>query len=256
MGFIRAVSDTISTVLLATVILTITMIIAGVTLYAMTLSSKRLEFEQMRTTYIALAQSISSMLSGGDFYSVIPTFETSFGYRDAGVIAVDSAEEQIAKLKCLILESRFTGLGVDGEKYFGPLGQDARVVSDARLIPSVYAIVERGATLLRLDTCRLLASFEVKSDPYEASRLIYFLTISFINLNTTIVQEGRTGDALVYARIEGDPVQYTWLGDGSLLRITFPDETVLNIRDLIEEYPGGTVRLDIIVYNLRVEVRV
>ncbi|MEM1834043.1 MAG: hypothetical protein QXO80_02370 [Thermosphaera sp.] len=77
MGFIRAVSDTISTVLLATVILTITMIIAGVTLYAMTLSSKRLEFEQMRTTYIALAQSISSMLSGGDFYSVIPTFETS-----------------------------------------------------------------------------------------------------------------------------------------------------------------------------------
>lgn len=231
------------------------MIIAGATIYAMVLSSKRLEFEQMRTTYIALAQSIGSMLTGSDFYASIPVFETSFGYKDIGTIMINSTGNVITRLNCRVLESRFTGLGIAGEKYFGPFDQDTRIVGDVRLIPSVYSVVEEGGTLLRLDTCRLYVTVETRYDISNSSQPNYFITITFVNLNTTIMQEGRAGDTVIYAYIEGEPLQYTWTGDGARLTITFPDGTIRSIRDFYPGFPGGTIRLDVRVYNLRVEVR-
>lgn len=254
MHILRSVAESVSTIIMTAVLTAILLVLIASSISSMEYSSRRLEFEQLRTTYISIAQSIPLIMGGGDFSSRIPVYRTSIGYRTLGNINLIIGTENIP-LQCTVLESRFSGLDVAEEIYYGALRGDKAIVFDQRLIPMVYTSREGGTIFLRLDTCRIYSVVEVRSNISTGS-VFYLLKLSFVNITPVIEQGKGGGEAFIYAKIEGEKI--TYIRDnvtGQNIKLIYMDGSARGINDIYPEYPGGPIRVQVEIYNLKLYVK-
>lgn len=242
----RAVSESVSTLIIVSMLLGIVAVFVAYSSSAVSLSGISLEYESFRSAFILLAQSVPSIMSGGEFSTAIPSRLSAIGYSEGPPIEISLGTAVIA-VRCRALEAKFPGLVKEPHVIYGER-VDNLAVGDERLIGRVE-LVRKEALYLRFDTCRVIATVE---PTYENGTTLYLLRLRAIELNPVIRMRGGN-EIRISARFGEAPEVQTFVIDGANLRI-LRGNIALGIRDVYPEYPGGNVVVQVIKYKLFVEV--
>lgn len=242
----KGISESISTIIIVSVLLGIVAVFIAYSSSAISQSGISLEYESYRSAFILLAQSVPSIMSSGEFSTVISSQISSIGYSEGSPIEIVLGATTIT-VPCKALESKFPGLVKEPQVIYGERANNI-AVGDERLIGRAE-LVRKDALYLRFDTCRIIATVE---PTYENGTTLYLLRLRAVEL--VPVMRVRGGNELrISARFGEAPYVQTSVINGINLRI-LRGNMALTIRDIYPEYPGGNVVVQVIKYKLFVEV--
>ncbi|MEM1863586.1 MAG: hypothetical protein QXN10_01585 [Desulfurococcaceae archaeon] len=248
----RVISDTIASIIMVSALISLMLIAISVVIPSVIYAFKNMEYNYLRSTFIQIAQFIPLALRAGSMStSITPT--AGYGYGVIGALEVYLNNTLVYMTPCMAFQAGIANLPLGGRMLV--YGSDNLLVNDTRLLARVvsYYDKERNMGIIELDTCRVYYIIE----PTEVGTTIaYLVRLNIINL-TTIVRKS-TGDRTSIAiSMFGAPsiVEYTGLNltiiyrekSGVITRRTY-------MRDVYPEYTGGDIRVQIITYNMRIEI--
>jgi len=221
----KGVSETFSTILLASVFIAMIAILIPYSYTTLTLSTQRTEYEYVKQVFQGFASQFPLIATGGVYEATLPGYYTSRGYSLAGRIEVylNSSSTPNITLTCTAVTS---GVNIPGEPRGVIFGSADYIVNDTRLIPRILERRVENGLVIFLDTCRLLVSADtVPSGSYTG----YYYTLLFYNLSITGASNSRNH---ILVTPTGSP------------RIIYSDVSgrLWNMTIVVHDYLTGTTR--------------
>ncbi len=247
----RAVSETISTIIIYSVLVALALFMSIYVLHSATSGVASTEYFYVRQLFQSSAQNIPEIvnpLSGGTYTISYPGIRMGIGWMSYGSITLVINNTVEYKLPCTAIYSKIDTAIITSRKIV--YGVDELIVNDTRLMPRVVEYYHEGSTYIRLDTCRILL---YKTRILRGNTTVYYVRVFFINITpiASFKEYGRIHTLRYY--FSSTPRLMSF--DNVMgLNIRFNQEgniTEVNYKDLGLEVP---IYLDVIIYNLGVEM--
>ena len=180
---LRAISETITSIIVTSALIIISITIFYYALLILQQSSISAEYGYIKTTFINLANSFPDIIEGGSYAAGIPSRVVGIGYKElvnSGINIIVSKDGNN------IFNYNDNPIAIEAIAYHAIVttnstlyGTDDGIVNQTLLIPRVTEIYHKGATYIRLDTCRVYVKTYEITDPSGTKYIINILYVKF-----------------------------------------------------------------------------
>ena len=185
---LKAISETITTIIVTSALIIISITIFYFALIILQQSSISAEYGYIKTTLINLANSFPEIIEGGSYAAGLPSRIVGVGYKQLpnsyvnitvvknGNTSYSYFDEPIA-----IEATAYHAIVTRNSTLYGTSNM---IINLTQLIPHVMELYHEGVTYLRLDTCRVyLKNYEINS----TNGMKYVINILYIKITPKII---------------------------------------------------------------------
>jgi len=249
---LRAVSDTISMLIMYSAILIISLLMSMYAFYNSAQAVSSSEYLYYRQAFQSIALNIPVIVNpyGGGSYTVsFPKVRMGIGWMKYGGINIYVNGTLVQNLSCTAIYTKIDGAISTVRR--NVYGLNKGLVEDIRLVPRVSEYYRDGSTYLVLDSCRVLYYLD-RVGRYGGTT--YYLRLIYVNMNPITSKNSRIEASFVRTYVSRTPVVIEYDNVyGLLINITNIDgeQYTITPRELGIAPP---ILVTLIIYNVGVEV--
>ncbi len=250
----KSMSDAISTIIIASVIILVSLIVFYLALYNLQDSIAYSEYGYVKSILISLAENVPNLVNGGSYGASLPQKMVGVGYAHIGrniTITVINNSQTLVEYSdnAMAIEAVIRRAVITGERtIYGYY--DRLIINDTALLPCITEYYSGGATYIRIETARVYVRvyvYIINNVKHYVVNLLYLqMTPILVSTHPNKLVASAQEDILSrkFYNIEPQETTINFAGD--------INKTITLLSLIPDWQPGNIVDLSIVIKKLTV----